>query len=113
MADDKTHAAFRFDPARISTHEARRRMKAFKLGVEAEDHETGDRLIGTRSVTVTIPDIDLSELRRAAVSRLHSAGVSEAMIANYIGHKDTSTTRRTYLHIFDRDGQEALIAAAL
>jgi hypothetical protein len=37
-------------------------MRAFLIGVEAEDQETGDSLIGTRSVTVTIPDVDLSEL---------------------------------------------------
>jgi hypothetical protein len=37
-------------------------MKSFLASLEEEDQETGDRLIGTRSVTVTIPDVDLTEL---------------------------------------------------
>jgi hypothetical protein len=57
-ADDGTASVFRFDPARVSQHEARRRMRAFL-------HETNPDGEGvrTRTVTVEIPaDINLSEL---------------------------------------------------
>jgi hypothetical protein len=45
------------DPERISCHDARRQMKAFLHEIDPEG-----KGMQTRTVTVEIPDVDLSEL---------------------------------------------------
>jgi hypothetical protein len=37
-------------------------MRAFLTFLEEQDEETGDRLFGTRSVTVEIPDVPIAEV---------------------------------------------------
>jgi hypothetical protein len=52
-SDDGTVAVLRFDPSRISHHEARKRMRAFLTEVEQTEGRT-------RTFEVTIPDVDLA-----------------------------------------------------
>jgi hypothetical protein len=92
MADDKRAAVFRFDPARISQHEARRRMKAFLASLEAEDEETGERIIGTRTVEVTIPDVPIVELDwpEAIMLSLFAFGTPFPIASEYATQEDFS-----------------------
>jgi hypothetical protein len=56
-------AVFKADPSRISCHEAKRRMKRFLASLEEHENEEGKKWqVGTRTVEVTIPDIDLAGL---------------------------------------------------
>jgi hypothetical protein len=57
-SDDGTVAVFRVDPSRISCHEAKRRIKAF-LHQLSQDGSG----MKTRTVTVEIPHVDLTELQ--------------------------------------------------
>lgn len=53
------------------------------------------------------------DLRHAAASRLIASGLDDAMVADQIGHGDTSVTRKVYAHVYDRAAKMAAVRAAL
>ena len=53
------------------------------------------------------------DLRHAAASRLIASGLDDAMVADQIGHGDTSVTRKVYAHVYDRAEKMAKVRAAL
>jgi integrase len=59
------------------------------------------------------PDLVFHDLRHAAASRLIASGLDDAMVADQIGHGDTSVTRKVYAHVYDRAAKMAAVRAAL
>lgn len=53
------------------------------------------------------------ELRHAAASRLIAAGIDDELIADQLGHEDSSVTRRVYSHVYDRAAKADAVRAAL
>lgn len=53
------------------------------------------------------------DLRHAAASRLIAAGIDDELIADMLGHEDSSVTRAVYAHVFDRAAKAAAVRAAL
>jgi integrase len=51
------------------------------------------------------------DLRHAAASRLIASGLDDAIVADQIGHGDSSVTRRVYAHVYDRREKMAKGAA--
>jgi integrase len=58
-------------------------------------------------------ELTFHDLRHAAASRLIASGLDDAMVADQIGHGDTSVTRRVYAHVYDRAEKMAAVRAAL
>lgn len=57
--------------------------------------------------------LSFHDLRHAAASRLIASGLDDAMVADQIGHGDTTVTRKVYAHVYDRREKMAAVRAAL
>jgi integrase len=62
--------------------------------------------------------LSFHDLRHAAASRLIASGLDDAIVADQIGHGDTSVTRAIYAHVYDRkkkmdEVREALAGSVL
>lgn len=57
--------------------------------------------------------LTLHDLRHAAASRLIAAGIDDELIADQLGHEDSSVTRAVYSHVYDRAAKAAAVRAAL
>lgn len=53
------------------------------------------------------------DLRHAAASRLIAAGIDDELIADRLGHEDSSVTRRVYAHVYDRAAKAEAVRKAL
>jgi integrase len=59
------------------------------------------------------PSLTFHDLRHAAASRLIAAGIDDELIADQLGHEDSSVTRAVYAHVYDRAAKAAAVRAAL
>jgi integrase len=53
------------------------------------------------------------ELRHSAASRLIAAGIDDELVADQLGHEDSSVTRRIYAHVYDRAAKADAVRSAL
>jgi integrase len=61
-----------------------------------------------------LPDyLTFHELRHAAASRLIAAGLDDELIADQLGHEDSTITRRVYAHVYDRAEKAEQVRKAL
>jgi integrase len=49
-----------------------------------------------------IEGISFHDLRHAAASRLIESGIDDSLVADQLGHKDSTITREVYAHVYDR-----------
>ena len=83
---------------------------------------TGGRL-GHRNVTrrgfeaaaeaAGLEGVSFHKLRHAAASRLIAAGLSAVTVASVLGHADPGVTLKVYAPLFDRDGTDEAVRAAM
>lgn len=57
-----------------------------------------------------VPEVTTHELRHMAATRMLRAGVSPALVAQKLGHRDISTTTGTYGHLIAEDQGAANLA---
>jgi integrase len=53
------------------------------------------------------------DLRHAAASRLIASGIDDELIADHLGHEDSTITRRINSHVYDRQEKAEEIRRAL
>ncbi len=56
---------------------------------------------------------DADYMRHAAASRLIAAGLDDELIADQLGHEDSTITRRVYAHVYDRAEKVEQVRKAL
>ena len=60
-----------------------------------------------------LADVDFHDLRHAAASRMIASGVDDALVADQLGHQDTTITRKVYTHVYDRASKGQSVREAL
>lgn len=58
-------------------------------------------------------DVTFHGLRHAAASRLIAGNVDDALVADQLGHEDSTVTRKVYAHVYDRRAKAAGVREAL
>lgn len=58
-------------------------------------------------------DVSFHDLRHAAASRMIAAGIDDALVADQLGHENSTITRTVYAHVYDRATKAADVRAAL
>lgn len=58
-------------------------------------------------------DVTFHDLRHAAASRLIAGNVDDALVADQLGHEDSTVTRKVYAHAYDRRAKAAGVREAL
>jgi integrase len=60
-----------------------------------------------------LEDVSFHDLRHAAASRLIAARLDDELIADQLGHEDSTITRRVYAHVYDRAKKADAVREAL
>ncbi len=109
----------------LKVHRDRQRIERQSLGEDA--WSAGDAIVTTTAGTIpnpttvktrlrqllavaAVPDVTTYELRHMAATRMLRAGVSPALVAQKLGHRDISTTTGTYGHLIAEDQGAANLA---
>ena len=59
------------------------------------------------------PSLTFHDLRHAAASRLIASGIDDELIADQLGHEDSTVTRRVYAHVYGRAEKIEAVRKAL
>jgi integrase len=58
-------------------------------------------------------EVSFHDLRHAAASRLIASGIDDALVADQLGHEDSTITRKVYAHVYDRASKAKAVREAL
>jgi integrase len=62
---------------------------------------------------MTKPKITFHDLRHAFASIMIERGINSTVLADVMGHRDSRTTERIYIHLFNRQRTDDSVRAAM